>query len=434
MQGKRFSTGSKAALAVFTLILFAASAHAVTEKVLYSFADNGKDGQNPLSSLIFDKASNLYGTTYSGGAYGGGTVFELSPKTGGGWTEKVLHSFGNGTDGIEPSVDLIFDKAGNLYGTTTLGGKFRFGTVFELSPKKGGGWTEKVLHSFNFNGTDAAEPLAGLTLDAAGNLYGTTAYGGINLVGTVFELKAKAGGGWTEKVLLSFGNGMDGVLPSAGLTFDSAGKLYGTTSLGGNGSCSEGCGTVFELMPQKGGGWTEKVLHEFTGNDGELPAGVVFGAAGNLYGTTAFGGSGACSGGCGTVFELMPQKGGSWTEKVLHSFTENGKDGYEPTGSLLLDAKGNIYGTTPFGGSGTCKEENSVGCGTVFELKPIAGGKWTEKLLYAFNNNGKDGVGPSAGLIVDASGNFYGTTYFGGTGTCKATNGVGCGTVFEIKP
>jgi uncharacterized repeat protein (TIGR03803 family) len=274
--------------------------------------------------------------------------------------------------------------------------------------------------------------LSGLILDGAGNLYGTTVYGGVYIAGgTVFELPPK-GGGWTEKVLLSFGNGTDGILPTGGLIFDKAGNLYGTTSLGGNLSCSEGCGTVFELMPQKGGGWTEKVLHEFTGNDGELPeAGVVF-AAGNLYGTTVFGGS-ACAG-CGTVFELIPQKGGNWTEKVLHSFRDNRKDGYEPTAGVLLDAKGNVYGTTYYGGSGTCKETNGVGCGTVFELLSAAGGRWTEKLLHAFSNNGKDGVGPSAGLIVDASGNFYGTTYYGGNGTCKDTNGTGCGTVFEIKP
>jgi uncharacterized repeat protein (TIGR03803 family) len=241
-------------------------------------------------------------------------VFELTPAAGGGWTEQVLHRFpdDNGTDGTAPVAGLIIDAAGNLYGTTSSGGTLFFrGTAFELTPAAGGVWTETVLHSFG-NGTDASEPRAGLIFDAAGNLYGTTAVGGTgsNCIfgcGTVFELTPAAGGGWTEKVLYSFNaNGTDGYSPEAGLIIDAAGNLYGTTYAGGtsSGCAPYGCGTVFELTPAAGGGWTETVLHNFgNGTDGSTPfAGLIFDAAGNLYGTTYYGGTGANEG--GTVFEF----------------------------------------------------------------------------------------------------------------------------------
>jgi uncharacterized repeat protein (TIGR03803 family) len=231
--------------------------------------------------------------------------------TAGGWSEKVLHSF-NDTDGAYSSAGLIFDKNGNLYGTTLEGGDYGCsasgcGTVFELTPTAGGGWTETVL--LNFNGSDGSGPQAGLIFDAAGNLYGTTVGGGTNCppfgCGTVFELTPTAGGGWTEKVLHSFGNGTDGANPFAGLIFDAAGNLYGTTYGGGTYRCgASGCGTAFELTPAAGGSWTETVLYSFSrGNDGFEPeAGLIFDSAGNLYGTTAVGGT--YDG--GTVFELTP--------------------------------------------------------------------------------------------------------------------------------
>src|SRR5664280_601677 len=191
---------------------------------------------------------SLYGTTLGGGTYYSGTVFELTPAAGGGWTEKVLHNVNeNGTDGALPRAPLIFDAAGNLYGTTEYGGTYYdsdLGTVFELTPAAGGGWTEKVLHNFGI-GRDGTDPLAGLIFDAAGNLYGTTEYAGNYGGGTVFEWTPAAGGGWTETVLHSFGNGTDGYSPSAGLIFDAAGNLYGTTPHGGT---YEG-GTVFEVTP-----------------------------------------------------------------------------------------------------------------------------------------------------------------------------------------
>ena len=330
------------------------------EKVLFSF--NGTDGSGPTADLIFDAAGNLYGTA-GGGEYGAGTVFELTPTAGGGWTETVLHNFGNGTDGAYPSGGLVFDAAGNLYGTTPDGGTYSCfggggcGTVFELTPAAGGSWTEQVLH--NFNGvTDGYQPVAGLIFDAAGNLYGTTAGGGPG--GTVFELTPTGDGNWTEEVLHTFGIGTDGAVPTAALVFDAAGNLYGTTYHGGtNNSCVyTGCGTVFELT-YSGGTWWYQVLHNFgSGSDGYWPqANLIVDAAGNLYSTTFQGGTH----GEGTVFEVTPGSGGRWTEQVLHSF--NGADGYWPWAGLIFDAAGNLYGTTNRGGA--------YEAGTIFELMPI---------------------------------------------------------------
>jgi uncharacterized repeat protein (TIGR03803 family) len=215
-----------------------------TETLLHNFNNNGRDGVNPQAGLIIDDAGNLYGTTYRGGIYNSGTAFELSPQQGGGWTEKVLHSFGHGSDGITPDANLTIDAAGNLYGTTYNGGIHGRGTVFELTPREGGGWTETVLHSFG-NGSDGANPYAGLIIDANGNLYGTTLAGGIHTAGTAFELSPRQGGGWTETILHSFGNGTDGNSPYAGLIFDASGNLYGTTLEGGIHSY----GVVFEITP-----------------------------------------------------------------------------------------------------------------------------------------------------------------------------------------
>jgi uncharacterized repeat protein (TIGR03803 family) len=229
MLGKSICIGMRAAVLIFTVTLFVTRSWAATETVLHSFHPEIPDGVYLYAGLIFDHAGNLYGTTQQGGTYGFGTVFELTSRAGGGWTENVLYSFGaNGTDGVEPYAGLIFDDAGNLYGTTFVGGTYNGGTVFELTPQAGGGWTEKVLHSFG-NGTDGFQPYAGLIFDGTGNLYGTT-YGG---AGAVFELTPQAGGGWTEKVLHRFNsNGTDGYLPLGGLILDAAGNLYGTTQHG----------------------------------------------------------------------------------------------------------------------------------------------------------------------------------------------------------
>jgi uncharacterized repeat protein (TIGR03803 family) len=424
MQSKKPSIRSRAALAIFaaTLLVTGTCAVAQVEKVLHNF--NSKDEAIP-GGLIFDGSGNLYGTTFqAGGKNNYGTVFELSPKAGGGWTERVLHNFDyNLKDGVFPVPTLIFDHAGNLYGTTEGGGRYENGIVFGLSPKAGGGWTETVLHDFNKNGTDGAYPYAGLIVDADGNLYGTTWEGGkfspeckINGCGTVFELSPKKGGVWVETILHNFNDdGEDGIGPEAGLTLGANGDLYGTTFQGGK----NGGGTVFELSPKTSGGWKETVLHNFgKGSDGRWPeASLIFDASGNIYSTTVSGGNY----GFGTVFELSPKTGGGWAETILHNFTNSGNGGYTPFAALILDASGNLYGATSTGG-----KYGSYGSGgTVFELSPRAGGGWTEKLLHSFGK-GTDGSNPYSSLTFDGHGHLYGTTVEGG----KYVDG----TVFEITP
>jgi len=404
-----------------------------SEAVLYNFQANGQDGYTP-SSLIADSDGNFYGTTLSGGTAGLGTVFELSPQSGGGWAEAVLYSFQVSPDGNTPFGNLIFDKSGNLYGTTTLGGPCHFvnlgcGTVFELSPQSGGGWSESIL--FNFTARDGNYPVAGLVFDNAGNLFGTTEFGGIGN-GIVFELSPQSGGGWAETVLHVFKNdGSDGFYPQSNVIFDMLGNLYGTTGDGGAGTCSPyGCGTVFELSPQAGGTWAETILHSFQpgSQDGHGPyGGLAIDATGSLYGSTAAGGGVGCLGdqGCGTVFELALQSG-VWTETLLHRF--GGTDGEEPEGYLMFDAAGNLYGTTQ--GGGKCSLLG--GCGTVFKLQQGSSGGWSTRVIYNFRLAGQNGVYPSlTGLAFDTAGNIYGTTGSGGSGSgCQD----GCGTVYEITP
>jgi uncharacterized repeat protein (TIGR03803 family) len=224
--------------------------------------------------------------------------------------------------------------------------------VFQLAPNARGGWTYKTLHIFLCNDPGGSSPNAALILDAAGHLYGTTAYGGTHNDGTVFEIIPAARGVWTEKVLHTFfGPVPDGVFPFGSLVSDSAGSLYGTTLSGGGTLCGgNGCGTVFELERHPGGVWRERLLHRFTGGeDGLNPnAGLVFDAAGNLYGTTTHGGD--CSQACGTIFELTPGAGGTWTETILHRFNFVHQDGDSPYSSLIFDSAGNLYGTTHYGG------------------------------------------------------------------------------------
>ena len=318
-----------------------------TQTILYSFENNGTDGYRPYASLVMDGNGNLFGTTNEGGSYGWGAVFELAPQPGGGWTETILHSFNrNGTDGTYPYAGLILDGSGDLYGTTSSGGANGVGTVFELVLTSGV-YTENILYSFKPNGEDGTEPFSCPIFDAAGNLYGTTTNGGVFGGGTVFELTS-TGGSWTENTLYSF-NASDGdpYTPYADLIFDGDGNLYGTTLNGG-----AGYGAVFELTPQAGGnGWTETTLHSFNdnGKDGTTSyGGVVFDSVGNLYGDTMSGGSN----GKGVVFELVKPTGKKgWTEKILHSFNANekGTDGEVPRAGLFSYA-GSFYGTTSEGG------------------------------------------------------------------------------------
>lgn len=387
-----------------------------SENALYNFA-GGNDPKLPYAGLVFDKAANLYGTTELGGTNNHGTVFEIVPNSNGTWTETVLYNFTGGSDGGQPYGSLVFDTAGNLYGTTNFGGSSNCnmgcGTVFELIHGSGG-WTETVLYTFT-GGSDGGEPSARVRFDAAGNLYGTTLQGGnIGSVcsagcGTVFKL-THGSSGWSESVLYAFQGGSDGASPYDGLTFDPAGNLYGTTYAGG----ASASGTIFKLTPGSSG-WTESVLHAFTGgHDGKYPFGdLIFDAAGNLYGTAFQGGAGY-----GVVYEVSPLSKGGWHERVLHSFYNTPAG--NPVAGLVLDAAGNLYGTTMLGATQT---SCGGGCGALFELTPVAGGTWTYKIIHVFGS-ATDGYRPTGDLVLDSASNLYGTTELGGQ--------QGSGMVFQI--
>lgn len=348
--------------------------------------------------------------------------------------ETVIHSFTGGNDGSYPIAGLALDAIGNLYGTTFQSGDTTncgvgCGVAFELSPGSGG-WTESVAHVFLGGIRDGGSPATGLVADAGGNLYGTTANGGPSGCGTVFELHPNANGSWNEKILHSFTCGTDGQVPYAGLITDSAGNLYGTTNGGGNydQTCTGGCGVVFKLSHSPSG-WKETVLHAFAaGKGGSNPSGnLVSDAAGNLYGTTTQGGIvGNCHphSGCGVVFQLS--RSSNWRETVLYSFS-GGSDGGTPAAGLAFDSAGSLYGTTQWGRAFGCLPGS---CGVVFELSPTSSG-WNETTLYTFTG-GADGGEPLAGVILDNEGNLYGTAEAGGN--LNACNGYGCGVVFELSP
>lgn len=405
----------------FTIVLMLAASICASSQVIHDF-DN-KDGNQPVTNLIFDSAGNLYGTTASGGnpacaaGTGCGTVYELSPQSGGGWKEKVLHFFNN-QNGWGAFGSLVFDAAGNLYGTTAFGGvqscQNGCGTVYKLQPQANGAWTKQVLHFFH--GSEGSFPEGLLAVDSSGNVYGTTAVGGRGNDGTVFELTPQSGGTWQFKVLHSF-SGPDGVNPDAGVILDDAGNLYGTALHGG----SSGNGLVFELSPAADGGWTEKTLFNFNGEDGAEPiANLIFDSAGNLYGTTL--GGGAYS--SGTVFELT-RSGSGWNETVLYSFCAAAgcPDGAGAFSGVTMDSSGNLYGTTNAGGNGLQCE---FGCGVVYRLAPQSSGGWMETVLLTFN--GADGLDPEAGITIGPDGNLYGAAVQGGTGANDY------GTIIEVGP
>jgi uncharacterized repeat protein (TIGR03803 family) len=349
-----------------TVFKLTPSNHGWTQSVLYSFT-GGNDGAYPIAPVILDSAGNLYGTTIFGGTgscYNGtgcGVVFKLSPSDTG-WSQTVLYSFTGGGDGAQPYAGLVRDSEGNLYGTTFLGGAFANGTVFELSPSKGG-WAEKVLHSFAGDGKGGSNPVAGVIFNEKDDLYGTTTNGPYT-GGNVFKLTRKKRG-WSEAVLYSFGYGSSGYQPNGGVIFDSEGHLYGTNTNGDLGGCGGGvgCGNVFELAHSTER-WKEIVIHSFNnnhGNGGNQPyGGLIFDKEGNLYGTTSQ--YGIDDFGNGTVFKLTHS--GGWKQTVLYKFT-GGSDGANPMAGVVRDGRGNLYGTTMFGGTGC-----DAGCGVVFEVIP----------------------------------------------------------------
>jgi uncharacterized repeat protein (TIGR03803 family) len=403
------------------------TAQAQTFQVIHNFT-GGQDGATPYSGLTVDKVGNLYGSAlYDGG--GKGTIFQLKHK-GAGWVFNVLYSFTGGDDGAGPQFKggaLVFGPDGTIFGTTNGGGGGTCdgsgapypgcGTVFNLRPPPTAcksalcPWMETVLH--RFTGTnDGFNPEGSLLFDQAGNIYGTTIYGGLNGFGTIYELTPSAGS-WTETVAYDFGS--DGHYPISGVIMDDAGNFYGTTYLGG----SVNIGTAFQLVPSNGS-LTENFHYSFLGGqDGGRPiAGLIFDQSGNLYGAASDDG---INGG-GTFFQLLPGSGNNWTLQVLYSFAGGPSDlnGCGPWGPLVIQ-RGSIYGTTKCAGA--------HGYGNVFELSPSNGG-WSYTSLYDFTG-GSDGAYPISNVVFDANGNLYGSASAGGSSTnCTG----GCGVVWEITP
>jgi len=422
-----FSAARIVISALFVAVAIAPGAHAQTFTVLHTFT--GADGGEPRAGLTMDAAGNLYGTTYSGGVHsshcfqaGCGTIFRLHPS-GQGWTLTSLYSF-HFTDGAQPEARVMFGPDGALYGTTFQGGTgpctfYGCGTVFNLRPPSTVcrsapcEWNETVV--LNFSGPDGAYPGFGdLNFDSAGHMYGTTAEGGTQANGTVFELTKLPNGEWTENIDYNFTQiSGKGANPNAGVLFDSAGNMYTPTALGGYGY-QRRCGDVVQLTNSPSG-WTENDLYTFPCfAGGEFPVGgLIFDREGNLYGTTWEGGTD----GGGLVYELSPSNG-SWVFNILYS---NFSGGAGPEASLTMDAAGNLYGTT--------STDGRHASGTVFKLTPSNGG-WTYNTLYTFTG-GSDGAQPISNIIFDANGNLYGTASAGGnTAGCPG----GCGVVWEITP
>ena len=380
-------------------------------------------------------------------------------------SEKILYTFPGGRGGGSAGVNFISDAAGNLYGTTFGGGNNSkgcesatgipgCGTVFELISHTDGTWTKTLLHVFT-GGSDGAIPAGGVVMDSAGNLYGTTWFGGDKKskncrgsglpagCGVVYELTPTPHGPWQQTVLYTFTGGNDGGWPFAGVILDSSGNLYGAGSYFG----AFYNGVIFQLSPNGQGPWTENVLYAFTGaSDGGVPYGAVtFDSAGNLYGVTAGGGdlfvSCFYTPGCGVVFKLS-LSGGQWTETVMHVFT-GGADGAYPLLALTVNQHGAVFGSTAYGGNTSAPNclggygiNTPAGCGVVFKLDPQAHGQNGETVLYTFNG-GSDGAFAGSPVMFDSAGNLYGVTGNGGdySGPCMVGSQIsGCGVVFKLTP
>lgn len=355
--------------------------------------------------LIAGNGESLIGTAAGGigcEPNGCGIIYELEPNTG----EVVIHDF-TGEDGEDPFV-LISDGAGGLYGTTSDGG-IGCGNIFHLQPTG----QLQSLYAFKDN-PDGCGP-NGLVLGSDGNLYGTTYSGGGTYNGTVFKLDK----GGHETVIYTFTGGADGALPGLSL-LESAGSLYGLALAGGTGCFGGGCGVIYKI-DQTG---KEAVLYAFTGTggDGAYPASLLRDAKGNFYGSTSGGGNTTCESGCGTLFKLTQGSNDDWSETVLYAFT-SGTDGAYP--GKLVGWKGSLYGTTAVGMSDGC---SGTGCGTIFKFDATK----TLTTLYTLTD-GTNGYAPWLSF-VDGSGNFYGTTYYGGDFQCINNYGYGCGTVFRFTP
>lgn len=406
------------AQSAFLLAAFCSMQAATSERTIFTFPTDGSGGSSPTGGLISDAAGNLYGVTEIGGAYQNGAVFKLSLENGS-WKEDVLYSFKGGSDdGAGPGSALLLDAAGNLYGTTEGGGPSNNGTVFRLSPDSAGGWTETILHTFN--GTDGGLPLlAPLVADASGNLYGVTqgyCYRGTCANGTVFEVSPQTDGAWSFKVLHSFGHTGQ---PDAGVIFDKAGNLYGTTVYGGSKACPPNtwaCGTVYKLSHSTKG-WTFTTIFAFDYSNGAYPMGnLIIDGAGNLYGTTNGGGS-TYNG--GVAFMLSPTSTG-WKEKILHVFGKPGDD--SGPSSLVFDASGNLFGSAPVSSNANNDQEN----GFVFKLVHHANGTWSEGVVYRFPQT-INAPFPNSNLIWNNSRTAL-------LGTIGPYNTDPAGAVYEVTP
>ncbi|HTR22986.1 MAG TPA: choice-of-anchor tandem repeat GloVer-containing protein [Terriglobales bacterium] len=401
-------------LLILSVMVLTVISAASTGTVLYNFCSkaNCTDGANPQTDLVTDLAGNLWGTTRNGGANGFGEIFELTKSSGFTALGQTYGFKGGSADGAFPEAGLVFDsQTGFLYGTTSQGGTGSCsggcGTIFEFLP---GATTDTILHFFGSSG-DGATPLAGLVLDTSQNLYGTTSVGGstgcTGGCGTVFEMSPLSN---TYKVLYKFTGGADGNDPVAALTFDSQGNLWGTAEEGG----SFKFGTIFELAAP---GFTSlQFKHSFKGTpNGASPAAAltfdpsVGGALGTLYGTTSAGGSRNCTGGCGLVFELEIT---GHVIKIVFKLNGAGatRDGAAPFGRLALDTNpndprvGHLYGTASMGGTntGSCP---STGCGTLFEIcPPTINCTGYARGTAVFHFDGTDGENPLAGVLLDVAG------------------------------
>jgi uncharacterized repeat protein (TIGR03803 family) len=392
---------------VFALAL---TSWASTEKVLWNFG-GGNDGSGPWSNyFISDTKGNLYAATASGGTYSAGTVFMLSPAG----KETILYEFkgqANG-DGAAPHGRLAFDAKGNIYGSTQSGGTNGTGTVYELTPKRGGGWTEKVIYTFSASGADGNSPSAGMTIAPDGTMYSTTPNGGAFSGGVIFSLK-KTSQGWKQTVIHSINFPAEGGFPYEGLMRDTAGNLYGVAPAGG----ANQNGVVYRLSHTKQG-WVDTVLYSFTNQNGDGSGlywiDLISDTSGNIYGATSFGGTN----GTGTVWELVYSKSKkTYSESVLYDFGASGSgDGNNPYGGLAMDSKGNLYGTALTGGSSNL--------GAFYKLTK-QGKTWKETVLHSFTG-GNDGNQPTGNPYIDAKGNLYGLTQTGGTSNL--------GIVYRITP
>jgi len=417
------------AACLFFLVTFVAPpSYAQTFTVLHTFT-GGADGANPIAGLTPDHGS-FYGTTAagglsSGGGNGHGVVFRMQLH-GSSWILTPLYNFSGGGDGNSPQGRVIVGPDGSLYGTTASAAHngCSCGNVFNLKPPPTRPatpltpWVETTLYYFDDFAGGGFYPTGDIAFDAAGNLYGTTFTGGNDQLcfgigcGTVYEL-TRSGQSWSANFLYDFTE--VAYNPVTGVTLDQSGNLYFTATQG-----SFAHGAVMELSPT-GSGWTVNTLYSFNGSGpGDPVAGVILDSQGNLYGAAAAGGSG----GGGVVFELTPS-GGGWSLNTLYNLSGD-PPSPGPVANLLMDSGGNLYGTT--------RADGAFGKGSVFKLTPSGGSGWTYATLYDFTG-GADGANPRASLVMDASGNLYGTTYAGGTvgSQCDHTQGSQCGVVFEIS-